>query len=85
VGALEYKIRGRTDTSVLFLNTDYPENDAEFREATEQTLRRGALSSASPGHRIGYRRVPRAQGPGARGGSLPFNESHAAFATIEVA
>jgi len=76
-GALEYKIRGRTDTSVLFLNTDYPENDAEFREATDR------LYGGEPYHRllqdivlgIGGYRVLKALGREV--GVYHLNESHA--------
>jgi glycogen phosphorylase len=35
VGAWEYKVLGRSETSVLFLDTDFPENEKTFREATE--------------------------------------------------
>jgi starch phosphorylase len=84
VGAWEYKIRGRTETSVLFLNTDYPENDTEFREATDR------LYGGEPYHRllqdiilgIGGYRVLKALGR--EPGVYHLNESHAAFATIEL-
>jgi starch phosphorylase len=84
VGAWEYKVHGRTDTSVLFLNTDYPENDAEFREATDR------LYGGEPYHRLlqdiilgvgGYRVL---KALGREVGVYHLNESHAAFAIIEV-
>jgi starch phosphorylase len=84
VGAWEYKIRGRTETSVLFLNTDYPENDPEFREAADR------LYGGEPYNRllqdivlgIGGYRVLKALGREV--GVYHLNESHAAFATIEL-
>jgi glycogen phosphorylase len=84
VGAWEYKIRGKTETSVLFLNTDYPENDAEFRAATDR------LYGGEPYHRllqdiilgVGGYRVLKALGREA--GVYHLNESHAAFATTEL-
>jgi starch phosphorylase len=84
VGAWEYKVRGKTETSVLFLHTDYPENDREVRDATDR------LYGGDPAHRliqdivlgIGGYRILKALG---RDVSLyHLNESHAAFATIEL-
>jgi starch phosphorylase len=84
VGAWEYKIRSRAETSVLFLHTDYPENDVEVRDATDR------LYGGEPAHRliqdivlgIGGYRILKALG---RDVSLyHLNESHAAFATIEL-
>jgi starch phosphorylase len=84
VGAWEYKIRSRTETSVLFLDTDYPENDVEVRDATDR------LYDGEPTHRliqeiilgIGGYRVLKALGRDV--GMYHLNESHAAFATIEL-
>jgi starch phosphorylase len=84
VGAWEYRIRGKAETSVLFLHTDYPENDTDVRDATDR------LYGGEPTYRliqdiilgIGGYRVLRALG---RDVSLyHLNESHAAFATIEL-
>jgi len=84
VGAWEYKITGKSETSVLFLNTDYPENDAEVRDAGDR------LYGGEPYHRliqdivlgIGGYRVLKAMG---RDVSIyHLNESHAAFAAIEL-
>jgi starch phosphorylase len=84
VGAWEYRIRGKSETSVLFLNSDYPENDPEVREATDR------LYGGDPQHRLlediilgigGYRVLK------ALGRDVDFyhlNESHAAFATTEL-
>jgi starch phosphorylase len=84
VGAWEYKIRGKSETSVLFLNTDYPENDPEVREATNR------LYGGEQYHRLlqdillgvgGYRML---KALGRKVDVYHLNESHAAFATIEV-
>jgi starch phosphorylase len=84
VGAWEYRIRGKAETSVLFLNTDYPENDPRFREATER------LYGGEPYHRllqdiilgVGGYRILKALGRNVD--IYHLNESHAAFATIEL-
>ena len=84
VGAWEYKIRGKSETTILFLDTDYPENDPEFREATDR------LYGGEPTHRllqdiilgIGGHRVLKALGREV--GVYHLNESHAALATIEL-
>jgi starch phosphorylase len=84
VGAWEYRIRGKAETSVLFLNTDYPENDTTFREATDR------LYGGEPYHRLlqdiilgvgGYRIL---KALGRKVDVYHLNESHAAFATIEL-
>jgi len=84
VGAWEYKVHGKAEVSVLFLNTDYPENDVPVREATDR------LYGGEPSHRliqdimlgIGGYRVLKALG---RDASIyHLNESHAAFATTEL-
>ena len=84
VGAWEYRIRGKSETSVLFLDTDYPENDTEFRDATDR------LYGGDPAHRLlqdiilgigGYRVL---RDLGKEVGVYHLNESHAALATIEV-
>jgi starch phosphorylase len=84
IGAWEYRIRGKSETSILFLNSDYPENDPEVREATDR------LYDGEPRHRLlqdiilgigGYRVL------NALGRDVDFyhlNESHAAFATTEL-
>jgi glycogen phosphorylase len=84
VGAWEYKIRSKTETSVLFLDTDYPENDAEVRDATDR------LYAGEPYHRliqeiilgIGGYRVLKALGRDVD--MYHLNESHAAFVTVEL-
>ena len=84
VGAYEHLIHGKPTASVLFLNTDYPENDPEVREATDR------LYGGEQYHRllqdiilgIGGYRVLKALGR--RVDIYHLNESHAAFATIEV-
>ena len=84
VGAWEYKIKGRTETSVLFLDVDYPENDRGVRQATDR------LYGGEPSDRltqdiilgIGGYRVLRALGRDVD--MYHLNESHAALATIEL-
>jgi starch phosphorylase len=84
VGAWEYKIRGKTETSVLFLDVDYPENDKGVREATDR------LYGGEQGDRltqdiilgIGGYRVLKALGRDID--MYHLNESHAALATIEL-
>jgi starch phosphorylase len=84
VGAWEYKIKGKTETSVLFLDTDYPENGREVREATDR------LYGGEPSDRltqdiilgIGGYRVLKALGRDVD--MYHLNESHAALATIEL-
>jgi len=84
VGAWEYKIKGKTDTSVLFLDVDYPENDKGVREATDR------LYGGEQNDRltqdiilgIGGYRVLKALGRGVE--MYHLNESHAALATIEL-
>jgi len=84
VGAWEYKIKGRAETSVLFLDVDYPENDRGVREATDR------LYGGEPNDRliqevilgIGGYRVLKALGRAID--MYHLNESHAALATIEL-
>ena len=84
VGAWEYKIRGKTETSVLFLDVDYPDNDKGVRDATDR------LYGGEPNDRltqdiilgIGGYRVLKALGREVD--MYHLNESHAAFATIEL-
>ena len=84
IGAFEYLIHGNPNSSVLYLNTDYPENDPEVREATNR------LYGGEQYHRllqdiilgIGGYRVLKALGR--RVDVYHLNESHAAFATIEL-
>jgi len=84
VGAWEYRIKGKTDTSVLFLDVDYPENDRGVRDATDR------LYGGESGDRltqdiilgIGGYRVLKALGR--KVDMYHLNESHAAFAIIEL-
>ena len=84
VGAWEYKIKGKTETSILFLDVDYPENDKGVREATDR------LYGGEPTDRltqdiilgIGGYRVLKALGRDVD--MYHLNESHAAFAAIEL-
>jgi len=84
VGAWEYRIKGKAETSVLFLDVDYPENDKGLREATDR------LYGGEPTDRltqdiilgIGGYRVLKALGRDVD--MYHLNESHAAFATIEL-
>jgi len=84
VGAWEYKIKGKTETSILFLDVDYPENDKGVREATDR------LYGGEPTDRltqdiilgIGGYRVLKALGRDVD--MYHLNESHAALATIEL-
>jgi len=84
VGAWEYEIKGKAETSVLFLDTDFPENDKNVREATER------LYEGEIWHRllqdiilgIGGYRILKALGRDAD--VYHLNESHAAFATIDL-
>ena len=84
VGAWEHRIKGKTETSVLFLDVDYPENDRGVRDATDR------LYGGDSGDRltqdiilgIGGYRVLKALGREVD--MYHLNESHAAFATIEL-
>jgi starch phosphorylase len=84
VGAREYMISGKSETSILFLDTDYPENDPEVRDATDR------LYGGGPSTRLiqdivlgvgGYRIL---KALGRRVQVYHLNESHAAFATVEL-
>jgi starch phosphorylase len=84
VGAWEYKIRGKAEISVLFLDTEYQENTVDVEEATER------LYGGEMVHRliqdiilgIGGYRILKALG---RDVSIcHLNESHAAFVTLEL-
>ena len=84
VGAWEFKIRSKAETSVLFLDTDYPGNDQMVRDAADR------LYGGEPTHRlvqdiilgIGGYRVLKALGREV--GIYHLNESHAALATTEL-
>lgn len=84
VGAWEHKVSGKSETSVLFLDTDYSENDPEVREATDR------LYGGGPSTRliqdivlgVGGYRVLKALGRMVQ--VYHLNESHAAFATVEL-
>ena len=84
VGAWEYKIPGKAETSVLFLDTDFPENDKSVREATERLyggeIRHRMLQDIILG--IGGYRILKALGRDVD--VYHLNESHAAFATVEL-
>ncbi len=84
VGAFEYKVRAKSETSVLFLDTDFPGNDAVVREASD------TLYGGEPAHRLvqemvlgvgGYRILRELETPVE---VYHLNESHAAFAAIEL-
>ncbi|HYA55591.1 MAG TPA: alpha-glucan family phosphorylase [Nitrososphaerales archaeon] len=84
VGAWEYRIKGKTETSVLFLDVEHPENDRRVREATDR------LYGGEPDDRliqdiilgVGGYRVLKALGRDVD--MYHLNESHAALATIEL-
>jgi glycogen phosphorylase len=84
VGAWEYKVGGKAEASILFLDTDYPENDAEVREATDR-LYGGAQATRLVQDIVlgvgGYRML-KALGRDVQ--VYHLNESHAAFATVEL-
>jgi starch phosphorylase len=84
VGAWEYKVRGKAETSVLFLDTDFPENDRSVREATERLyggeVRHRMLQDIILG--IGGYRILKALGRDVD--VYHLNESHAAFATVDL-
>lgn len=84
VGAWEYKIRGKADTSVLFLDTDYPENDKEVRDAADRLyggeMPRRLLQDVVLG--VGGYRVLKALGRNVE--IYHLNESNAAFAAVEL-
>jgi glycogen phosphorylase len=80
----EYKIKGRSETRVLFLDTGLPENPPEAREATDR------LYGGGPNVRLiqdmilgvgGYRAL---KALGIEVQTYHLNESHAGFATVEL-
>jgi starch phosphorylase len=84
VGAWERRLEGKTETSILFLNTDYQENQQEVRDATDR------LYGGRPTTRLiqdmvlgvgGYRILSTL---GRKVQIYHLNESHAAFATVEL-
>ena len=83
VGAWEYKIKGKAEVSVLFLDTDLPDNDQDVREATDRLYGGGQsirlIQDIVLG--VGGYRVLKALGREVR--VYHLNESHAAFATVE--
>ena len=84
IGAWEYKVRGRTETSVLFLDTDYPGNEPAVRDATDR-LYGGEQASRLIQDivlGIGGYRILKALGRDAD--VYHLNESHAAFAIVEL-
>ena len=84
VGAWEYKIEGKAETSVLFLDVDYPENDRGVRDATDR-LYGGDQSDRLTQDiilGIGGFRVLKALGRAVD--MYHLNESHAAFVTTEL-
>jgi glycogen phosphorylase len=84
VGSSEYRIKGRSETRVLFLDTGFPENAPEVREATER------LYGGGPNVRliqdiilgVGGYRVLKALGIDVQ--TFHLNESHAGFAAVEL-
>jgi starch phosphorylase len=84
VGVWEHRIKGKTDVDVLFLDTDFPDNSQEVKEATDR------LYGGDITHRliqdmvlgIGGYRVLKALGKKVE--MFHLNESHAAFAAIEL-
>ena len=84
VGAWEYKIKGKTETSVLFLDVDYPENDRGVREATDRLYGGESTDRLTQDIilGIGGYRVLKALGRDVD--MYHLNESHAAFVTIEL-
>jgi starch phosphorylase len=84
IGAWEYKIPGKLETRVLFLDTNFPENDQRVREATH------TLYAGDPWIRLmqefvlgvgGYRILKTL---GEKISVYHLNESHAAFVITEL-
>jgi starch phosphorylase len=84
IGAWEYKIKRKTETSVLFLDTDFPENDGDIRGAGERLyggeMPLRLLQDAILG--VGGYRVLKALGRTVD--VYHLNESNAAFAIVEL-
>ena len=84
VGAWEYVVKGKTDTRVIFLDTDIPGNDPEFRDATDRLYGGGQSSRLNQDMVLGTGgyRVLKALGLDIE--IYHLNESHAAFAVVEL-
>jgi glycogen phosphorylase len=84
VGAWEYRIRGKSESSVLFLDTDFAENEKTFREATERLYggetKHKLLQDIILG--IGGYKVLRALGREVD--VYHLNESHASLVVVEL-
>jgi starch phosphorylase len=84
IGAWEYRIKGKAETSVVFLDTDFPENTPEVRGAAERLyggeMPQRLLQDVILG--VGGYRVLKALGRETE--IYHLNESHAAFVTVEL-
>lgn len=84
VGAWEYKLKGKSEVTVLFLDTDFPENEQQVRLATDR-LYGGDQSTRLIQDMVlgvgGYR-ILKALGQDVH--VYHLNESHAAFAMVEL-
>lgn len=84
VGSWEHRVKGRSESRVLFLDTGFPENTPEVREATDR------LYGGGPNVRliqeivlgVGGCRMLKALGIDVQ--TFHLNESHAGFATVEL-
>lgn len=84
VGAWEYKVKGRSETSILFLETDQPGNDPEVRAATDRLYGGGASTRLLEDIILGVGGYRMLKALGRDITVYHLNESHAAFATVEL-
>lgn len=84
VAAWEYAVKGKKTTKVLFLDTDIPGNEPDFVEATNQLYSGGQSSRLLQDMVLGTGgyRVLKALGLNVE--VYHLNESHAAFAVVEL-
>lgn len=84
VGAWEYKVQGKTTTSVLFLDSGYPENDSEIQEATQPLYGGGQPQRLVQDIILGVGGYRILKVLGRKVDVYHLNESHAAFAIVEL-
>jgi starch phosphorylase len=84
VGAWEFRIQRRNETRVLFLDTNFPENDGPFRDATDRLYGGDTHLRLLQDIILGVGGYRMLKALGREASVLHLNESHAAFATLEV-
>jgi glycogen phosphorylase len=84
IGAWEYRIAGKAEATVLFLDTDFPDNEPEFREASDRLYSGEAHLRLLQDIALGVGGYRMLKALGRDPAIYHLNESHAAFVAVEL-